>query len=262
MPPSPFVLVTPGATRGLGLALTRQFLRTTNIPVYATTRREGEDEAIKKKILDELDVAPERLNLLHLDLTSEKSIAAAADDLANSLKEKNLSHPFIHTAFITGGMLVPEKNPADLDFDEIQKTFQINTISHLLIIKHFARFLPTKPHHYLDVPSKWIHVSARVGSIEDNRLGGWFSYRASKAALNQVIKTFDVYLQHHPNMQTICAGVHPGTVKTDLSKAFWDSADSLLEPMDAASNLINVVENLKTEQRGQIWDWAGRRVPW
>lgn len=108
-----------------------------------------------------------------------------------------------------------------------------------------------------------MHVSARVGSIEDNKRGGWYSYRASKAALNQVVKTFDLHLQMNKS-QAICVGVHPGTVKTKLSKDFWGSVDKehLFEPEDAAEKLVDVVGALTVEQRGQIWDWAGKRVAW
>ncbi|KAF8974619.1 C factor cell-cell signaling protein [Flammula alnicola] len=264
MPPNPFILVAPGATRGLGLALTRQFLRTTTLPVYASHRTEASERQVKKRILEPLkDVDPARLNLLKLDLTSENSIAAAALSLSESLEEKGLSDAFIHTAFITGGMLFPEKKPSDLDWEIIKETFQINVISHLLIIKHFSRFLPTSSQVGLLHPAKWVHVTARVGSIGDNKRGGWYSYRSSKAALNQVIRTFDRHLEQQ-KMQAIAVGVHPGTVKTDLSRGFWESAakKELFEPMDAATNLVDVVGNLSTSQRGKVWDWAGQEVPW
>ncbi|KAF5387858.1 hypothetical protein D9615_000167 [Tricholomella constricta] len=258
MPPSPFVLVSP-ASRGLSLALTRHFLRTTDLPVYATHRSDSES-SLKNRILESLgDVDSKRLNLLHLDLTSESSISSAADNLSKSL------HPdsFIHTAFFTGGVLHPEKQPSDLDLEKITASFQINVISHLLLIKHFSRFLPPAQKPHLETPAKWVHVSARVGSISDNARGGWYSYRSSKAALNQVVKTFDLQLQMNKN-QAICVGVHPGTVKTDLSRDFWGSAarKELFEPEDAAQKLIEVVGSLGMEQRGKIWDWAGKQVPW
>jgi NAD(P)-dependent dehydrogenase (short-subunit alcohol dehydrogenase family) len=106
---NPFVLVTPGATRGLGIALTQQFLRTTNLPVYATHRRTPiSDKEVKDHILKPLNgIDPSRLNLLLLDLTSEDSIASAANSLSESLQKKGLDDAFIHTAFITGGILHP-----------------------------------------------------------------------------------------------------------------------------------------------------------
>lgn len=263
MPPNPFALVTPGASRGLGVALTRQFLRTTNLPVYATHRSPASAEEVQDYILKPLNgIDPSRLNVLPLNLMSEDSIASAANSLSESLQKKGLNDAFIHTAFITGGILHPEKKPSDLDWQAIQETFQINVISHLLIIKHFSRFLPKQEDSLLH-PAKWVHVSARVSSIEDNKRGGWYSYRSSKAALNQVVKTFDLHLEQHKH-NAICVGVHPGTVKTDLNRRFWESATMMeaFEPMDAASNLINVVENLATNQRGKLWDWAGKEIAW
>ena len=211
------------------------------------------------------DVDPQRLQLLHLDLTSEANISSAADHLASLLSNHaNLSDSFIHTAFFTGGVLHPERRLTDLDAGSIASTFEINVISHLLLIKHFSRFLPAAhPNILIDGPAKWVHVSARVGSISDNKGGGWYSYRASKAALNQVVKTFDLHIQRN-NTQAICVGVHPGTVKTDLSKDFWKSANvkELFESEDAAQRLANIVASLTTEHRGKIWDWAGKQVLW
>jgi NAD(P)-dependent dehydrogenase (short-subunit alcohol dehydrogenase family) len=260
----PFILVCP-ASRGLSLALTRHFLRTTPFPVFASHRSRCAD-TMKARILAPLkDVDPKRLDLFHLELTSETSISSAADLLANLLANRhNGSESFIHTAFFTGGVLHPEKRLADLDAEKILDTFQTNVISHLLLIKHFSRFLPpTQSKYTLDAPAKWVHVSARVGSISDNKGGGWYSYRASKAALNQVVKTFDLQLQMNKT-KAICVGIHPGTVKTDLSKDYWSSANvkDLFEPEDAAEKVADVVAGLTTAQRGKIWDWAGNQVLW
>lgn len=227
--PSPFILVTP-ATRGLSLALTRHFLKTTKLPVYATHRQNTADE-VKKSILSPESLSgvdPDRLKLLSLDLESEESIENASKALSESLKD-GLDEGYLHTGFFTGGILIPEKSPADLKLSNLQKVFQVNVLSHLLLIKHFSKFLPTQRMKIDDGPSKWVHVSARVGSVSDNRKGGWYSYRSSKSALNQanhsrsihdsfsdtdrhlqVVKTFDLHLQMK-SKQGICIGVHPGS---------------------------------------------------
>lgn len=260
-----FTLVAP-STRGLSLALTRHLLRTTSLPVYATYRT-GKPEQIHDTVFSALqntNVDPSRLKLFRLDLTSEDSIASAAEQLDGHLqtqrKHSSDAAPYLHTAFFTGGVLHPERQPADLDIVQLQKTFQINTLGHLLLIKHFARFLPA-PGVRLAAPSKWVHLSARVGSVSDNRRGGWYSYRASKAALNQVIKTFDLHLQAR-RVPAIAVGIHPGTVRTDLSKEFWAGVKEgqLFEPEDAAEKVIRVVEGLSQEQRGRIWDWKGDEI--
>lgn len=254
----PFILVTP-STRGLSLALTRYYLRTTNLPVYAT-HRSGTPHDVKRHILSPLpNVDPARLSLLPLDLTSEGSIKSAADLLSEDVGASG----FLHVGFFTGGILHPEKQTADIDFEKLKETFQINTISHLLLIKHFSRFLPTSSTPLGSYPlSKWVHMSARVGSIEDNKTGGWFSYRSSKAALNQIIKTFDNMLQLRKS-PTLCVGLHPGTVRTDLSNGYWQSArKAVFDPDEAAEKLGRVIHELREEQRGKLWDYAGKQVPW
>ncbi|GJJ07704.1 hypothetical protein Clacol_001909 [Clathrus columnatus] len=280
----PYVLITP-SSRGLSLALARYYLQNTNYAVVAT-HRSADEQIIRHRILrTDSDAGTERTNnsngndsrltLLPLELTSEESIASAANQLAARLPPD--AH--LHTAWITGGVLHTEKRPQDIDYDTLINSFKINVISHLLIIKHFSRFLPEysgnspsrSAHQNL---TRWVHISARLGSISDNRSGGWYSYRSSKAALNQIIKTFDIQLQtqsrthskNHP--ATICVGVQPGTVKTELSKSFWGEDSKgrhdpeLMEPKEAAHKLVNVVSNLTEGQRGRIWDWAGRLVEW
>lgn len=259
----PFVLIAP-ASRGLSLALTRHYLRNTNLPVFATHRANPAE--MQHRMLAGLDdVDPARLHLLPLELTSEDSIAAAAKRLSHMLEvdaDVDPRRAHIHTAFFTGGVLHPEKRPADLDARLVHQTFATNAVAHLLLIKHFSRFLPSASTSDDDgVPAKWVHVSARVGSVSDNRLGGWYSYRASKAALNQIIRTFDLHLKTKKT-PAICVGVHPGTVKTDLSKDFWGSVEDgkLFEPERAAQQLAEVVAGLNEDQRGRVWDWAGKEV--
>ncbi|TFK27047.1 C factor cell-cell signaling protein, partial [Coprinopsis marcescibilis] len=262
--PNPFILVSPGATRGLGLALTRQYLRTTTLPVYTSHRTKEPEQKIKKHILEPLgDVDPKRLHLLHIDLNSEETMTQAARALQESLSNNyGGGDAYLQTAFITGGVLYPEKAPADLDWQHLKETFQVNVISHLLMIKHFSRFLPAAG-KAIENPARWIHITARVGSIDDNHRGGWYSYRSSKAALNQVVKTFDLHLLRHKE-NAVCIGVHPGTVKTDLSKGFWGSEANreLFEPDQAAESLVNVANILKTDQRGKIWDWNNKEIHW
>ncbi|GJE84580.1 SDR family oxidoreductase [Phanerochaete sordida] len=253
----PFVLICP-ASRGLGHALARHYLRTTNLPVFATHRADT-PTALRETLLSGMhDVDPERLHTLRVELASEASIARAAESLANQLPARG-AH--LHTAFFAGGVLHPERRPADLDAAQVLETFTVNTVAHLLCIKHFARFLPKHAPHDGAPPAKWVHVSARVGSVSDNHLGGWYSYRASKAALNQVVRTFDLHLETK-KLPAICVGVHPGTVKTDFSKEFWNGVpkEKLFEPEYAAERLVEVVGGLKDDQRGRIWDWKGEEV--
>ena len=258
----PFALVTP-STRGLSAALTRRLLAKSELPVYATYRQ-GNPDRVKDELLRPLNgVDPSRLSMIHLDLEDESSIRSAAEKLDETLP----CDSYLHTGFFTGGILLnPEKNPGDIDPEIVQKTFNVNVFSHLLLMKHFARFLPSASmsNTLSDQPlAKWIHITARVGSILDNHKGGWYSYRASKAALNQAMRTFDLHLKQK-NLPAMAVGIHPGTMKTELSRDFWGSTPKghLHEPEEAAEHVLGVVERLEEDQRGRVWDWAGKEVVW
>lgn len=106
-------------------------------------------------------------------------------------------------------------------------------------------------------------MSARVGSISDNSLGGWYSYRTSKAGVNQLVKSLDIYLENTAGEKAMSVGLHPGTVKTGLSKDFWASTkkEKLFEPDWVAERLVDVVKAVGIEGRGRCWDWEGKEVP-
>jgi NAD(P)-dependent dehydrogenase (short-subunit alcohol dehydrogenase family) len=143
----------------------------------------------------------------------------------------------------------------------------------MLMLKHFAQFLPKKNSPASSNDGKDMQglppisttaiMSARVGSISDNRLGGWYSYRASKAGVNQVVKTFDNHLRATAGDRAMSVALHPGTVKTGLSKDFWANVrnDKLFDPDWVAERLLKVVENVGVEGRGKCWDWDGKEVP-
>lgn len=137
----------------------------------------------------------------------------------------------------------------------------------MMMLKHFSPFLPRKSTQLAqskDLPTSavWATMSARVGSITDNNLGGWYSYRASKAAVNQMTKTFDNYLRTSAGDKAIAISLHPGTVKTGLSKDFWNNVreEKLFSVEFAADKLIEVVNTRNMDQRGKCWDWKGEEV--
>ncbi|KAA6414152.1 MAG: hypothetical protein FRX48_02514 [Lasallia pustulata] len=106
-------------------------------------------------------------------------------------------------------------------------------------------------------------MSARVGSISDNSLGGWYSYRCSKAGVNQLAKSLDIYLKNSAGEKAVAVALHPGTVKTGLSEEFWASTrpEKLFSAEFAAERLCEVVRGMGTEGRGGCWDWEGKEVP-
>ena len=154
--------------------------------------------------------------------------------------------------------------------------FKINTFFPLLSFKHFSPLLP-KPGQTAskDDPclshgllprdfSILTSLSARVGSIGDNRRGGWYSYRASKAAQNQITKVLSVELANR-NLAALALALHPGTVRTDLSKDFTANRElgkGEFEPPEAASHLIDVLSKVGKEDNGKFLDWAGKEIPW
>ncbi|KAL8662869.1 MAG: hypothetical protein Q9168_008193, partial [Polycauliona sp. 1 TL-2023] len=232
----PWLLATP-ATRGIGLQLARRLLNTTDLPVVATARKDL--EGAKTQILHGLDVDPSRLSVLKLDVTDEadnpkdeSTISAATSHLRTLFP---LSSHYLHLAFCTPGILHPEKSPAQINYDSALETLKVNTLGPMMLIKHFSPFLPRKSSsllasssssttitNTLPPQSTFALMSARVGSISDNNsLGGWYSYRASKAAVNQIVKTFDLHLKQTSGEKAMCVGLHPGTVKTGLSEEFW-----------------------------------------
>ena len=169
------------------------------------------------------------------------------------------------------GLLFPEKSPAQVDADDALLTFRTNTVGPLLMLKHFSSFLPKKSFKFdesgqdegLPAISTMAFMSARVGSISDNRLGGWYSYRASKAALNQLVKTFDNHLRTASGDNASAIALHPGTVKTGLSKDFWGNVkkEKLFESDWVADRLVDVVKDVGLDGRGRCWDFDGKEVP-
>jgi NAD(P)-dependent dehydrogenase (short-subunit alcohol dehydrogenase family) len=122
-----------------------------------------------------------------------------------------------------------------------------------LVLKHVQRLFPK------DRRAVFAALSARVGSIGDNALGGWYSYRASKAALNQVIRTASIELgRSHPQM--ICAALHPGTVDSAFTQNY--PQHKKVPALQAANNLLDVLDGLTPDETGGFFDWAGKEVPW
>ncbi|WP_244327718.1 SDR family NAD(P)-dependent oxidoreductase [Roseibium sp. RKSG952] len=149
----------------------------------------------------------------------------------------------------------PEKSWRQLDPKEMQNAFLVNAIGPGLLMKHFLPLLPK------DRKSVFATLSARVGSIEDNHTGGWYSYRASKAALNQLVRTASIELRRK-NRQAICVALHPGTVDTPLSGQFAKTGLEVQSPGRSAARLLGVIERLRAEDNGCFFDHMGKRIPW
>ena len=187
-----------------------------------------------------------------VNLLDESSIAAAAASLT-------AAHPPISLVLVATGLLHsnqngPEKSLRELDPDWMIENFRINAVGPALVAKHFLPIMAKQG------PICFAALSARVGSISDNRLGGWHSYRASKSALNMLIRNIAIEWQRK-NPQSVVVGLHPGTVETALSAPFkGNPAHERFSPARAAGDMLSVLHGLKPEQSGQIFAYDGSLV--
>ena len=187
-----------------------------------------------------------------LDLLSEPSVAAAA---AWAAAQGEIRLVLDATGFLHDARFRPERSWRDIDPAHMAHAFAVNAIGPALLMKHFC------PRLAREGRAVFATLSARVGSIGDNRLGGWHSYRASKAALNQLVRTAAVELRRH-NPAGVCVALHPGTVDTGLSKPFAKTGLDVRPPEVAAGELLAVLGGLGAEHNGGFYDQRGKPIPW
>ena len=230
--------VVVGASGGIGAAL-----------AAALTGRGGLVHALARRPL------PEGAGWLPgiVDITDETSIAAAFAALEGG---PPLDLVLVATGLLHDGAIRPEKSLRALDPANLARAFAVNAIGPALVAKYALPLMPRRTR------SVFAAISARVGSIADNRLGGWYGYRASKAALNQLVRTTAVEAARtHP--QAIVAALHPGTVATGLSAPFRSGSDpaTIVDAATAADNLLRVIDGLTPADTGGFFSWDGTRIP-
>ena len=183
------------------------------------------------------------------DITDEDSVAQHLS---------NLNGAFDLVLVATGALEIagaaPEKSIKALSSRAMLDQFALNAVGPALVLSHASRLLPR------DRASVFAVLSARVGSIADNRIGGWISYRSAKAAVNQVVRTASVELSR-THKRAACVALHPGTVQTPFTEKYLGRHPSV-PASDAAQNLLRVLDGLSPEQTGRFFDWAGKEVPW
>ena len=218
-----------GASGGIGAALADATAAQGYGPVLRFSRRAGD-----------------------FDLKDEASIARCA---ARAAQAGPPALVLIATGLLSHGDRRPERAIRELTPDWLAENFAINSIGPALILKHMIPLLPKQGRSVIAA------LSARVGSISDNRLGGWHGYRASKAALNMIVKGAALELAR-TRPEAVCVTLHPGTVATDLSAPFrTGSADGVQSPAMAASALLRVLADLTPAQSGRCFAWDGQEVP-
>lgn len=238
-----------GAGRGIGLALARRAIAAGAEQLILTARNPQASEGFS-----EIGSHP-AISWVALDVTSPDSVAAAGQKIRDII-------PRLDRAIFTAGMLRrddirPEKRIADIEADALMTLFATNAFGPILLARELWPLM--KGDHRL----QYAAISARVGSISDNRLGGWYSYRASKAALNQLMRTLSIEMRRgNPNASVLT--LHPGTVDTDLSKPFQGNVPEgkLFTADYSARCLWDVVDQATPAQSGSLIAYDGSVIPY
>jgi NAD(P)-dependent dehydrogenase (short-subunit alcohol dehydrogenase family) len=231
-----------GASGGLGIGFTN---------ILAT------DAAFRSRYSQVLGFSrqPTADHLQTIDYADESTIARSAAWAAEQCQTTPLRLLIIATGYLHSNGQGTERSLQHLDAAYLKRVMLVNAIGPALVLKHFAPLMPKTG----DV--RLAFVSAKVGSISDNGLGGWYGYRASKAALNQIVKTASIELARR-NKQSICVSMHPGTVVTALSDPFSKSGLNVRSPQVAAQQILSVVHHLNTSHNGGFYDYKGESIDW
>ena len=223
-----------GCSGAIGKALCIEYINKQNIDNVIAYSRSGEE--FENNLIKSIKV----------DYCNEQSLAEAASSLQIKLD-------IIIVAI--GALDNPEKSIRDLSADKFLDMFNANTIPTALIAKYFLPCL------YRDRITKFASISARVGSIQDNELGGWYSYRASKSALNMLLKGLSIE-QQRSNHDSIIFGLHPGTVDSKLSRPFQKKNKEYFSPEFSANKLVNVIDTKTVDDNGKIFAWDNTIIPY
>jgi NAD(P)-dependent dehydrogenase (short-subunit alcohol dehydrogenase family) len=238
-----------GASRGIGLAITRQLLQDRSVEtVYATYRR-------AKTAAGLLDTNADGLHTIEADVANARSLSDLAGQLRANGERPDL---VVNCAGILHEQdMQPEKALRQCRKDALMRAFEVNSVGPLMLARAVIPLMPRRQ------PAHFAALSAMVGSIGDNRLGGWYAYRASKAALNQFMRTLAVECRRsHP--QLCITAIHPGTTDTALSRPFQANVKpgKLYTPSQTAERVLRVVSAGQPEDSGRFVNWDGEPIPW
>ena len=230
-----------GASGGIAQAVLRRLADSGQVSTFSLLSR------------NPLDEMPERARWIACDFQRPDTIAQVSGELANA---PAIDLVFVATGLLHDGDLQPEKDWRHLSPDAMARAFQVNTIGPALLAQGLLPLMPREGR------SVFAALSARVGSISDNQIGGWYSYRASKAALNMVLRCLAIELVRK-RRQTICVGLHPGTVDTRLSEPFQANTRpaQVVPPDQSAENLLAVIDGLEPSDSGKLIGWNGETIP-
>lgn len=236
-----------GAGQGIGLEFVRQFLHRDRVDRLYATYRNSESEL--------LTLSDSRLRCLSMDLTEESQIATVIEQIKT--ETPTLHYVINCVGVLHDGTMQPEKSLRSLNADQLVRYFQVNSIGAVLLAKQVQGLLKHRDRSVLAT------ISAKVGSIGDNHLGGWYGYRASKAALNMFMRSTAIeYKRTCP--KAIVVTLHPGTTDTQLSRPFQRNVppEKLFSVDRTVRQLLSVIDGLQESDSGEFFSWDGSRLPW
>lgn len=241
-----------GASQGIGLGFVKKLLQNDQISqIYATYRQP--ESAVE--LLELADKYSSRLSCFMLDITDELQIAELIQKIRHQIDKLHLAINCV--GILHAADLQPEKSLRQINADNLLRYFQVNSIGAVLLAKHLLPLFRHQEHAVLAT------ISAKLGSIGDNQIGGWYGYRASKAALNMFMRTAAIeYARNCP--KTLIVTLHPGTTDTKLSRPFQKNVpvDKLFTVERTVEQLLNVITQLKTGDSGKFLSWDGTQLPW
>ena len=252
----PLNVLIVGANRGIGLGFVKQLLQSQSSDTLFTLNRLYATYRSADSAVELLKIQKQQcLVCLPMDITDESSISFAITQIARQTKKIHLV--IYCVGILHDGDFQPEKSLRQISSENLIRYFQVNSIGAVLLAKHLMPLLRHKEN------SLFAAISAKVGSIGDNRLGGWYGYRASKTALNMFLKTISIeYSRRCP--KTIVVALHPGTTDTKLSQPFQANVPpgKLFAVSKTVNQLLEVMKNLELKDSGEFFSWDGSPLPW
>ena len=240
-----------GAGHGIGFALVKEILDTNpGAKVIATYRLFHKAKAL----ISLSEEFSDRLEIIQLDPTIEKEVERFAQQLES--KEVRLDLIVNSIGFLGDDIISPEKSLRDISKESLLKYFEVNSLPILYIAKNFEKLFVRER------TTCFVNLSAKVGSIDDNALGGWYGYRASKTALNMFIKNVSIEFSRK-RKKIITLALHPGTTHTELSEKYLKSSNlKIHEAGDTARNILRVLDSLSLAHNGHFLSWDGQEIKW
>ena len=244
-----------GASSGIGRAMAEHLAADPGIEMLVLCSRSAGSNAPLLSLQSQLVAAGKQCLLLDVDITDESSLLAMTNQLRKNLQVIDL---IVNTVgFLHSKDVAPEKALEHISLPSMQQVFAVNAYGPILLAQALMPWLKARR------PVVFASLSARVGSITDNRLGGWYSYRASKAAQNQLLKTLAIELARR-NPEAIVLALHPGTTDTGLSRPFQANVnqEKLFKPAFVAEHLLQQITQARAEDTGSFIAWDGQRIAW